>query len=64
MPGILIELKAAKGCSAERLEALAQEALEQIEALSYDTDMTAHGVETIYRYGVAFSGKTVEIAMR
>ncbi len=64
MPGILIELKAAKGYSAERLEALAQEALEQIEALSYDTDMTTRGVKTIYRYGVAFSGKTVEIAMR
>ena len=64
MPGILIELKAEKESSAERLKALAQDALEQIDARQYHTDMVTRGVETIYRYGVAFSGKAAEIAMR
>ena len=64
MPGILIELKAEKESSAERLKALAQDALEQIDERQYHTDMVTRGVETIYRYGVAFSGKAVEIAMR
>ena len=63
MPGILIELKAEKESSAERLKALAQDALEQIDAHQYHTDMVTRGVETIYRYGVAFSGKAVEIAI-
>lgn len=63
MPGILIELKAEKESSAERLKALAQDALEQIDERQYHTDMVTRGVETIYRYGVAFSGKAVEIAI-
>ena len=63
MPGVLIELKAEKESSAERLKALAQDALEQIDERQYHTDMVTRGVETIYRYGVAFSGKAVEIAI-
>ena len=30
----------------------------------YDAEMTAKGVKTIYKYGVAFSGKTVEVATK
>lgn len=61
-PGILIELKAVKDGSDEVLKRLAKEALEQVDTRRYDTDMRMRGVRTIFRYGVAFSGKRVEIA--
>ncbi len=62
LPGIIIELKAEKGCSGELLKRLSETALKQIDDKRYDTEMTAKGVKTIYKYGVAFSGKTVEVA--
>ncbi len=61
-PGILIELKAAKDCSGDDLKALAQTALQQINEKKYDTDMTAKGITGIFKFGVAFSGKKVEVA--
>ncbi len=61
-PGILIELKADKNCAGEALKKLADTALQQIVDKKYDTDMIAKGVSTILKYGVAFSGKQVEIA--
>ena len=61
MPGIIIELKAEKGCDAEQLQKLSQVALAQIEDKKHDTEMLAHGVTTIFKYGVAFSGKQVEV---
>ena len=63
LPGIVIELKAEKGTSAEELKALAQAALQQIEDRRYDAEMKARGVAKVLKYGVAFSGKTVEIAV-
>ena len=62
MPGILIELKAASNCSAEGLKKLADTALHQIKDRLYETEMTAIGVKAIFKYGVAFSGKHVEIS--
>lgn len=61
LPGILIELKAEKHADAERLKKLAAVALKQINDKNYAADMQSHGVKTIYKYGVAFSGKKVEI---
>ena len=63
LPGILIELKAAKDVSAEQLRQLAQEALTQIEEKQYDTVMKARNISPIFKYGVAFSGKNVEICV-
>ena len=60
-PGILIELKADRNCSDAELKDLAQTALQQIQDKKYDTDMTAKGVLTIFKFGVAFSGKKVEV---
>lgn len=59
MPGVLIELKADKECG--DLQALAKSALGQINEKRYDTEMLAKGVKVIYKYGVAFSGKKVEV---
>ena len=64
LPGILIELKAAKDVSAEQLRQLAQEALTQIEEKQYDTVMKTRNISPIFKYGVAFSGKNVEIAKK
>lgn len=61
LPGILIELKAEKHADAEQLKRLAAVALKQINDKNYAADMQSHGVKTIYKYGVAFSGKKVEI---
>ena len=61
LPGILIELKAEKHADAEQLKRLAAVALKQINDKNYAVDMQSHGVKTIYKYGVAFSGKKVEI---
>lgn len=63
LPGILIELKAEKDCTEEQLKKLSETALQQIIDKKYDTELVAAGVETIYKYGVAFSGKKVEITV-
>jgi len=63
LPGILIELKAEKDCSGEQLKKLSEIALKQIIDKKYYTEMTSEGIKTIYKYGVAFSGKNVEITV-
>jgi hypothetical protein len=64
LPGILIELKADKNCSDENLKNLAAIALQQINDKKYDTEMRTAGITTIYKYGVAFSGKKVEVVVQ
>lgn len=62
MPGVLIELKAAKNCADDELKALSETALKQINDRKYDTELTTKGVKNIFKYGVAFSGKKVQIS--
>ena len=63
LPGILIELKAEKNCSDEQLKKLSETALQQINDKEYETELTTDGVKTIYKYGVVFSGKKVEVTV-
>lgn len=63
LPGILIELKAEKKCSDDQLRKLSESALQQIIDKSYDTELKVAGIDNIYKYGVAFSGKKVEITV-
>lgn len=63
LPGILIELKAAKRNAHPDLKAMAASALKQINDKHYDTEMISQGVNIVYKYGVAFCGKEVEIVM-
>ena len=63
LPGVLIELKAAKNCALEQLKKLSEEALQQIVTKKYDTELLVAGIENIYKYGVAFSGKNVEVTV-
>ena len=59
--GYIFELKATKKCSANDLAKLAQEALKQINDRFYDTEMRQRGITEIIKYGVAFSGKNVQV---
>jgi len=60
-PGILIELKSAKDCSIEELRALSKTALQQINDKKYGVEMASKGINSIFKFGVAFSGKRVEV---
>ena len=62
LPGILIELKAAKDCPEDELKELSKTALKQINDRKYDAELTTKGVKNIFKYGVAFSGKKVQIS--
>lgn len=61
LPGIIIELKAEKNCNENKLQELAKTALKQINDKKYDTELKSKGIKTIYKYGVAFSGKHVAV---
>ena len=37
--------------------------MQQINDRKYETELATAGVKTIYKYGVAFSGKRVEVAV-
>ena len=63
LPGILIEVKWAKNADPQRIAALAQTALRQINEKHYETELRTHGINQILKYGAAFSGKNVEICM-
>ena len=63
MPGILMGLKMAGNFSGERLKKLSETVLAQIKNHKYNSDMEEKGIWTVFRYGVAFSGKQVEISV-
>ena len=63
LPAVIIEIKAEKNCSQEKLIELSKSALAQILQKKYDTELSETGYTEIIRYGVAFSGKSVEIAV-
>lgn len=56
-------MKTEKNCSGEQLKKLSETALKQIIDKKYNAEMTAEGIKTIFKYGVAFSGKNVEITV-
>lgn len=60
-PGIIMELKWKKGLETDALDALAEEALIQIDTKRYDFEMREDGVEDILKLGIAFSGKEIRI---
>lgn len=60
LPGIIIEVKAKKAEACSLVE-LAELALKQIADKKYDAEMKSRGVVEIYKYGIAFHKKQVEI---
>lgn len=61
LPGIIIELKAGKNCTEAQLEELSKKALQQINDRAYSIGLTELGINSILKYGIAFSGKKVRI---
>ena len=61
--GIIIESKAEKNCNKDDLKKLAEKTLAQIDENKYDQEMNTHCMMIIYKYGVAFSGKNVEVVV-
>lgn len=62
LPGIIIEFKAAKNASEDDLKKLSQKALRQIDDRHYASEFSDGDVSSVLKYGIAFSGKNVEIA--
>ena len=61
LPGIIFEFKAEK--DERNLISAAEKALKQIDEKLYDTDLKSRGITEIVKYGIAFSGKKVEVVM-
>lgn len=61
LPGVLIELKAAKNVSESRLKELAQIALDQINDRKYEVELSSLDLNSIIKIGIAFSGKQVKL---
>ena len=60
MPGFIFEFKHTKDEHTD-LSALADSALQQIEAKKYDTELRDNGVDSIIRIGIAFRGKSAVV---
>ncbi len=63
-PGIIMELKWSKNLNNTELESLAWDALDQIIEKGYDTEMREEGITNIIEFGIAFSGKNVNICTK
>lgn len=69
LPGILIELKVLRSSSApenttEKLTALSETAIQQINEKNYDAAMSDEGICQVMKLGIAFYKKQTEIAYR
>lgn len=63
-PGIIMELKWKKDLTDDSLEMLAKEALSQIDKNRYDLEIKEDGITDILKFGIAFSGKKIQIQAR
>lgn len=60
MPGFIYEFKATSDERAD-LDALAYEALKQIDEKKYETELLDLGIENVIKIGIAFRGKTAVV---
>ena len=60
-PAIIIELKYQKDITEDKLNALAHQALSQINLLRYDLEFKQYGFKKVLKYAIAFSGKKVNV---
>jgi len=61
LPGIVMEFKAVPASGKKELSKTAEEAIAQIDRQNYTRELQERGVRRIVRYGIAFSGKSVEV---
>ena len=60
-PGILMEFKSVPASEKGNLDAVAEEALAQIDRQRYTQELKDRGIDRIIYYGIVFSGKNVEV---
>ena len=60
-PAIIIEIKYQKNITEDKLNALAHQALSQINLLRYDSEFKNYGFEKVLKYAIAFSDKKVNV---
>ncbi|MBR5111192.1 MAG: AAA family ATPase [Clostridia bacterium] len=61
IPGIIMEFKSVPVSEKKDLSVIAEEAIAQIERQNYPRELEERGVKKIVKYGIAFSGKSVEV---
>lgn len=62
IPPIIMEFKAAPAENKNSLSKLADQAVEQIKSKKYEQELFERGFDSITMYGIAFSGKNVEVS--
>ena len=63
LPGMIMEFKAVPAAEKKNLPLIAESAIAQIEKKNYIRELEERGVKKIVKYGIAFSGKSVEVKM-
>lgn len=61
IPGIIMEFKSVPVSKKKDLSVIAEEAIAQIERQNYTRELEERGIKKIVKYGIAFSGKSVEV---
>ena len=61
LPGIVMEFKSVPASERKNLPALAEKAVAQIERQNYTRELEDRGIHNIVKYGIVFSGKSVEV---
>ncbi|MBR4472826.1 MAG: AAA family ATPase [Oscillospiraceae bacterium] len=61
LPGIVMEFKSVPASEKKDLPVIAEEAIAQIDRQNYTRELEDRGVKKIIKYGIAFSGKSVEV---
>ena len=61
LPGIVMEFKSVPASEKKELAVIAEEAIAQIDRQNYTRELEDRGVKRIVKYGIAFSGKSVEV---
>ena len=61
LPGIVMEFKSVPASEKKDLSVIAEEAIAQIDRNNYTQELEERGVKKIVKYGIAFSGKSVEV---
>lgn len=61
LPGVIMEFKSIPVSEKKDLSVVAEEAIDQINRQNYTWELEERGVKKTVKYGIAFSGKSVEV---
>ena len=61
LPGIVMEFKAVPASEKGALSEIAGDAIAQIDRRNYTRELEERGIKRVVKYGIAFSGKAVEV---